>query len=143
MPSRLGARHLSVLGGLNDAAAPHFFRALLASLSAGSRLLLIPNELHFAPQDPVFYARPFFTYLRRCQRAAALADPARAGWLVAFVTATVRAYLRSVRHPRAATYLSVNVRFKGIWYGWRDAGLQHLPDAVVVRFCGFPKAIVF
>ena len=62
--------------------------------------------------------------------------------LVAFVVMTVRAHHRAPQPPRPATYVSANVRFRGIWRDWRDAGLQHLPDAALIRFCGFPKHIV-
>ena len=40
-------------------------------------------------------------------------------------------------------YLSRDVRFQGIWRGWREAGLEHLSDEALTRFCGFPKASVY
>ena len=43
---------------------------------------------------------------------------------------------------RPAAYLSHSVRYRGIWRNWRDAGLHHLDDRAMIRFCGFPKHIV-
>ena len=44
---------------------------------------------------------------------------------------------------RPAIYLSRDVRNQGIWRGWRNAGLEHLSERAMIRFCGFPLAIVF
>jgi hypothetical protein len=44
---------------------------------------------------------------------------------------------------RQAFYLSAQVRQQGIWRDWRRAGLQHLTDNALIRFCGLPKSAVF
>ncbi len=45
------------------------------------------------------------------------------------------------RDKRRAMYLAEEVRDRGIWRDWRRAGLKHLSDAAMIRFCGFPKAV--
>lgn len=60
-----------------------------------------------------------------------------------FIVLTILAYKMRSMQKRAGKYLSRNVRFRGIWNNWRDAGLDHLDDRAMIRFCGFPKEIVF
>lgn len=45
---------------------------------------------------------------------------------------------QSKKRVRPGYYISHAVRFRGIWRNWRDAGLEHLTDATLIRFCGFP-----
>ena len=47
------------------------------------------------------------------------------------------------RDKKRAAYLARDVRNKGIWKDWRRAGLQHLSDIALIRFCGYPKKVVF
>jgi len=51
-------------------------------------------------------------------------------------------YETSAERVRPAHYVSATVRFRGMWRNWCDAGLQHLPDAALVRFCGFPMKVL-
>ena len=50
-------------------------------------------------------------------------------------------YRRSLR-PRAVGYLARHVRFRGIWRNWRYAGLRHLDDRAMMRFCLFDRATI-
>jgi hypothetical protein len=59
-----------------------------------------------------------------------------------FVAAVVACYQAMGENERSGYYVSRNVRFRGIWRNWRDAGLQHLEDAALIRFCGFNMACV-
>ena len=40
-------------------------------------------------------------------------------------------------------YLARDVRDRGIWRNWRSAGLQHLSDSAMIRFCGFPLSVCY
>jgi hypothetical protein len=61
--------------------------------------------------------------------------------LVAVIFTALEMYKR-VRRVRAGYYISQAVRFRGIWRNWRDAGLQHLTDATLIQFCGFPLKVL-
>ena len=82
-------------------------------------------------------------YMAKRAREMEDSNPAGACKIMVIVALTIRAHLRQARAPRPATYVSANVRFRGIWRDWRRAGLQHLPDAAMIRFCGFSKDMVF
>lgn len=69
-------------------------------------------------------------------------DPRKARRIKKAVVVALLVYRLRAQRVRPAAYVSVNVRFRGIWRNWRDAGLQHLEDRAMVRFCGFPKSIV-
>ena len=59
---------------------------------------------------------------------------------------TVASYAAKPARPRArapATYLARDVRFKGWWCNWRDAGLQHLKDGAMIRWYGFSKDVAY
>ncbi len=47
------------------------------------------------------------------------------------------------RDKKCAAYLAHDVRNRGIWKDWWRAGLKHLSDSALIRFCGFPKNVVF
>ena len=57
--------------------------------------------------------------------------------------AVVMLYYMQPDKRKKQRYLSRDVRFQGIWRGWREAGLEHLSDEALTRFCGFPKASVY
>jgi len=84
--------------------------------------------------------------LEKAARAAVrvqTTQPERARKLKRIVAAVVWAYHSKKEKKRIACYISASVRFQGIWRGWRSAGLEHLDDRAMVRFCGFPKRVVF
>ena len=58
------------------------------------------------------------------------------------VVFAVLEHFRTARRKRAAHYISRSVRFYGIWRNWRDAGLQHIGDAALIQFCGFPLKVL-
>lgn len=69
--------------------------------------------------------------------------PEQAERLRKAIILTVASYAAKPARQRAATYLSRDVRFKGWWRNWLEAGLQHLEDGAMIRWCGFPKNVVF
>ena len=80
----------------------------------------------------------------RLYKKECLTNPARAKKRKEIVLLIVAHY--EERHKvraRPAMYLSRSVRFKGWWRNWRDAGLEHLDDSALIRWCGFPKEVVF
>lgn len=81
-------------------------------------------------------------YMAKRAREIEDSNPAGASKIMIVVALTIRAHQLEARAPRPATYVSANVRFRGIWRDWRRAGLQHLEDAAMIRFCGFSKDIV-
>jgi hypothetical protein len=83
------------------------------------------------------------SYLVRRLPAIELSNPSKARRIKKFVHATLLFYRLQSLRQRPAAYVSASVRFRGIWRNWRDAGLEHLDDRAMIRFCGFPKAIVF
>jgi hypothetical protein len=71
-----------------------------------------------------------------------LKSPAQARRLRLALLVLVRVSLYRDQSNRA-TYLSRHVRNRGIWRNWCDAGLQHLDDRAMIRFCLFPKSVVY
>jgi len=65
-------------------------------------------------------------------------QPKRAETLRQAVAAVLADYMQPDTRVKLR-YLSRDVRFQGIWRGWREAGLEHLSDEALTRFCGFPK----
>jgi hypothetical protein len=70
-------------------------------------------------------------------------NPEAASKLKRIIAGVVMAYHSAKERARIACYISASVRFKGIWRDWRRAGLEHLDDRAMVRWCGFPKRILF
>jgi hypothetical protein len=68
--------------------------------------------------------------------------PKRAEKLRQAVAAVLAYYMQPDTRVKLR-YLSRDVRVQGIWRGWREAGLEHLSDEALTRFCGFPKASVY
>jgi len=79
----------------------------------------------------------------RKYNATRLVMPEQAERLRKAIIVTVAMYAAKPARKRAATYLSRDVRFKGWWRNWREAGLQHLEDGAMIRWCGFSKDVVF
>ena len=67
--------------------------------------------------------------------------PQHARKLARVINAALLSFLGAERE-RPGYYLSAVVRFRGIWRDWRDAGLEHLPDAALIKFCGFPLKVL-
>ena len=90
-------------------------------------------------------ARPLsrLEFIVRRLPALKRADPQKAKKIQRAVLAILLLYKLRGNRPRPALYTSKSIRFRGIWRNWRDAGLEHLDDRALVRFCGFPKQIVF
>ena len=78
----------------------------------------------------------------RVYNATRLTSPEHAEKIKKFVILTLT-YFSMPARKRPATYLSRDVRFKGWWRNWREAGLQHLEDSAMIRWCGFSKEVVF
>lgn len=81
---------------------------------------------------------------KACRTAAKVrrSKPELARKLARAVQLAVLLYMCEGERERPAHYISATVRFRGIWRQWRDAGLQHLPDAALIRFCGFPLNVL-
>ena len=78
----------------------------------------------------------------RTYSAIRFTAPERAEKLRRVIIATLAWYASKAARKRAARYRSKDVRFKGWWRNWRDAGLEHLEDGAMIRWCGFPKDVV-
>ena len=46
-------------------------------------------------------------------------------------------------HCARNRYVACDVRDRGIWRDWRRAGLQHVSDAAMIRFCGLPMRLCY
>jgi hypothetical protein len=79
----------------------------------------------------------------RKYNAMRLVRPKQAEKLRRAIIGIVVSYAAKAARQRAATFLSRDVRFKGWWRNWREAGLEHLENGAMIRWCGFPKDVVF
>ena len=84
-----------------------------------------------------------FEYMLRRLPLIALTDPPKAAKLRRVIMLTVVYYKYRSMRTRAGAYLARNIRFRGIWRNWRDAGLGPLDDRALIRFCLFDKSTVF
>ena len=91
----------------------------------------------------VIPARLLATLEHVLRRGAAVKDAQKRKRIGLLVATSILLYKRMRHRERPAAYVSRNVRFRGIWRNWRDAGLEHLEDRALIRFCGFSKAVVF
>ena len=79
--------------------------------------------------------RAFLALLEKPTRVALKlrkSKPQHARKLVRVIHAALQSY-EGPERARPGHYISAVVRFRGICLYWRDAGLEHLPDAALIK----------